>query len=53
MEPLLTIPEVAELLKTSERTVKREIDDGNLKAIRVRRSERVRKSDLESYVNQD
>lgn len=51
MEPLLTIPEVADILKVSERTVKREIDDGHLKAVKARKSDRVRQSDLEDYVN--
>lgn len=51
MEPLFTILEVAEFLKVSERTVKREIGDGHLKSVKARTSDRVKQSDLESYVN--
>jgi len=49
-EELLTIAEVADLLKVSKRTVIREIDAGRLGHVRVRRAIRVRTSQYEEYV---
>ena len=46
-----TLEEVAEILKVSVQTVRRLIDDGELKAFRVRGQWRVRKEDLDDYIN--
>ena len=45
-----TIDEVAQLLKVSPATVRRLIDDGQLKAIKVRGQVRIRKEDLDDYL---
>jgi len=47
---LLTVKEVAEILRVSQPTVLRVIDDGELRAIRVRNQWRIRRSDLEDYL---
>lgn len=47
---LLTVKEVAELLRVSQPTVLRMIDDGDLRAIRVRTQWRIRRSDLDEYL---
>jgi excisionase family DNA binding protein len=46
LEPLLTIVEVAEVLKVSTRTVRRMIKSKTLASVRVGRSVRVRVDDL-------
>ena len=51
-EPCLTIPEVSEVLRCSEKTVRRAIEAGLLKAIRIgpgAKLIRVRVSDHEAY----
>ena len=47
---LLTVKEVAEILRISQPTVLRIIDDGELRAIRVRNQWRIRRSDLDDYL---
>ena len=47
---LLTVKEVAEILRVSQPTVLRMIDDGELRAIRVRTQWRIRRSDLDDYL---
>ncbi len=47
---LLTVKEVAEILRVSQPTVLRMIDDGELRAIRVRNQWRIRRSELEDYL---
>ncbi len=48
---LLTVAEVADLLRVSTMTVYRLIRGGELAAVRVGRSYRVRQADLESYLH--
>ena len=47
---LLTILQVAEILQTSPRTVRRFIKSGELQAIRIGRSVRVRPEALQSFI---
>ena len=47
---LLTVRAVAEILQTSEKTVRRRIDCGELPIIRHGRSIRVHPDDLASYI---
>ena len=49
LERLLTVAEVAEVMGTCERTVRRRIDSGDLPALRDGRLLRVRPSDLRAY----
>lgn len=51
-EPLLTIPEVALLLKVSEKTVRRWITDKELPAARLGGQWRIRPRDLELFVRE-
>lgn len=48
--PLLTVAEVADLFRVSSMTVYRLIRNGELPAVRVGRSYRVREDDLQSYL---
>ena len=48
---LLLLPEVAEFLRSSVKTVRRLIDDGKLKSLKVRGRILVRRSDLMALVN--
>lgn len=48
---ILTLEEVADFLKTSVKTVRRLIGSGELPAFKVRGQLRVRKSDLEAYID--
>lgn len=50
-KPLLTVHEVAELLKMRESTVRSWINDGHLRAIKFGRDWRVAQRDLEAYLN--
>lgn len=52
MEDLLTISEVAELLKVSDRTVRNWIEKGTIKAYRFGLVYRIKKSDFDNFVNQ-
>jgi excisionase family DNA binding protein len=47
---MLTVEEVADILRVSTQTVRRLIDDGELKALRVRGQWRVRREDLDEYI---
>lgn len=47
---LLTLEEVADILRVSIQTVRRMIDDGELKARKVRGQWRILKTDLEEYI---
>lgn len=47
---LLDIDEVVAELRSSESTVRRLIADGRLRAVRLERGVRVRRADLEAYV---
>ena len=48
-----SVEKVAEILDVSVRTVRRLISDGELEAIKVRKSVRVSDEKLDSYVNKD
>ncbi len=50
MPKVLTISEVSEILKVSRSTVYRIIKENDLKAIKVRKTIRVKPSDLEEYL---
>ena len=50
--PLLTIHEVAGLLKVKESTVRSWIKDGDLRAVKFGREWRVIEKDLEAYLNE-
>ncbi|MBW3562364.1 MAG: helix-turn-helix domain-containing protein [Actinobacteria bacterium] len=52
MDQLLTVAEVAELLRVSTMTVYRLIRSGELPAVRVGRNYRVRRGDLDSYLQE-
>lgn len=47
---LLRIKEVAEILRVSEKTVRRLIDEGKLRSIKVRGLRLVRASDLDALI---
>lgn len=49
-EPLLTVGEVAALMRVSNMTVYRLIKGGQLAAIRVGKNYRIRRSDLDRYL---
>lgn len=49
-EPLLTVGEVASLMRVSNMTVYRLIKAGQLAAIRVGKNYRIRRSDVEKYL---
>jgi len=51
MESLLSIDETAEKLKSHPETVRRFIREGQLAAVKLGRSWRVRESDLTAFVN--
>ena len=50
---LLTPDEAAQFLSVSQRTVKRLVAEGSLRAYKIRRSMRFRLEDLEAYVEQN
>ncbi|HAE01071.1 MAG TPA: DNA-binding protein [Rhodospirillaceae bacterium] len=50
-EPLLTLHEVADLLKVKEATVRAWIHDSDLRAIKFGREWRVSQKDLEAFLN--
>ncbi len=52
MNELLTVAEVAELLRVSTMTVYRLIRTGELPAVRVGRNYRVRRADLDMYLQE-
>lgn len=49
-EPLLTVGEVATLMRVSNMTVYRLIKAGQLAAIRVGKNYRIRRSDIQRYL---
>lgn len=49
-EPLLTVGEVAQLMRVSNMTVYRLIKSGQLPAIRVGKNYRLRRKDVERYL---
>jgi excisionase family DNA binding protein len=51
-EPLLTVGEVASVMRVSNMTVYRLIKSGQLGAIRVGKNYRLRRKDVESYLSQ-
>lgn len=50
-EPLLTVAEVADVLRVSNMTVYRLIKSGQLPAIRVGKNYRIRRPDLDDYLD--
>lgn len=50
LKPLLTVKRTAEILNTCEKTVRRRITEGDLPAIRDRRTVRIHPDDLERYI---
>jgi excisionase family DNA binding protein len=50
-DPLLTVGEVAALMRVSNMTVYRMIKSGQLAAIRVGKNYRIRRSDVERYLS--
>ena len=48
---LLTVTEVADLLRVSRMTVYRLIKEGQMKALRVGRSYRLREDDVDEYLS--
>lgn len=52
MDELLTVAEVAEMLRVSTMTVYRLIRTGELPAVRVGRNYRVRRADLDAYLQE-
>ena len=51
MKTLLTLKEAAEILKLSERTIRRYIEEGEIKAIKLRGAVRIEERDLEEFIN--
>jgi excisionase family DNA binding protein len=49
-EPLLTVGEVASLMRVSNMTVYRLIKSGQLPALRVGKNYRIRRGDIERYL---
>lgn len=51
MEELLTIEDVSRILRVSIQTVRRMIDEGELKAIKIRGQWRIKREDLQDYID--
>jgi excisionase family DNA binding protein len=51
-EPLLTVGEVAQVMRVSNMTVYRLIKSGQLAAIRVGKNYRLRRNDIDRYLNE-
>ena len=51
-EPLLTVGEVASLMRVSNMTVYRLIKAGQMAAIRVGKNYRIRRSDVDRYLDE-
>lgn len=49
---LLTIDDVADALQVSATTVKRLIREGRLRAVKIERATRIRRTDLEAYTDE-
>lgn len=50
---VLTVEEVAKELRVSAQTVRKIIEDGELKAFRVRGQWRIKREDLDRYIEQN
>lgn len=50
-EPLLTVREAAERCRLSVRQMRRHIEQGRLRVVRLGRSVRIRPNDLERFIN--
>jgi excisionase family DNA binding protein len=50
-EPLLTVAEVANIMRVSNMTVYRLIKSGQLSAIRVGKNYRIRRADMDRYLS--
>ena len=53
LKPTFCPGQIAEIFGVSPRTIYREIEDGNLRAIRIRGSLRVPLSELEAYLKRN
>ena len=51
-EPLLTVSEVAQVMRVSNMTVYRLIKSGQLSAIRVGKNYRIRRGDIDRYLTE-
>ncbi len=51
-EPLLTVAEVANIMRVSNMTVYRLIKSGQLSAIRVGKNYRIRRGDIDRYLTE-
>ena|SRR5947209_1592605 len=51
-DSLLTVAEVAEILKLNQQTVRNWIDQGSLPAVRLGRRVRIRRSELERLIDE-
>jgi excisionase family DNA binding protein len=52
-EEFYTVEEVAEMLKVHDRTIRREIQRGKLKKVMIGNSLRIRRDDLEEYLEKN
>lgn len=52
-QPLLTVAEVADILRVSNMTIYRLIRSGTLPALRIGKNYRVRRSDLDAYLQSE
>jgi excisionase family DNA binding protein len=50
-DPWLTVPEIAHALRVGKSSVYRLVDSGDLRAARIGRQLRIRKSDVTAYLN--
>lgn len=51
MENMLTVKQAAEILQLHHRTIQRMIARGEIKAVKVANRWRIRRQDLEDYMN--
>lgn len=51
-EPLLTVGEVAQMMRVSNMTVYRLIKSGQLSAVRVGKNYRIRRADVDRYLTE-
>lgn len=50
---IMTIEQTAEYLQLGVKTIRRMIDEGELKASKIRNNWRIRKSDIDEYLDQN
>jgi excisionase family DNA binding protein len=50
-DSLFLLPEVADILRVSVKTIRRLVDDGKLKALKIRGRILIRSSELMAYLN--